>query len=89
METVALRKQGYLSKMKAETFYNRYKTLGIRSVTMDYIKAFLIQFHDLDIKQWAIGKTKVFLRSDAVCSTLRQELTWLGNISGRTSSREI
>jgi len=66
METVTLRKHGYLSKMAVESFFNRYAVLGIRAPKMDFIKAFLIQLHDLDVKHWAIGKTKVFLRSDAV-----------------------
>jgi len=45
METVALRKEGYATKMTVESFYTRYSAMGIASATKGAIESFLSNFY--------------------------------------------
>eukprot|EP01125_Pyxidicula_operculata_P015030 TRINITY_DN5079_c0_g4_i1.p1 TRINITY_DN5079_c0_g4~~TRINITY_DN5079_c0_g4_i1.p1 ORF type:complete len:1822 (+),score=626.20 TRINITY_DN5079_c0_g4_i1:45-5510(+) len=75
METVALRKAGYSNKMLAETFYRRYSILGMDAKTMDEAKKVLEEKVPNSNSVWAIGHTKVFLKTEAVnlLESLRKE----------------
>lgn len=60
METIRLRKAGYEQKILADTFYYRYSVLGISAP--ENVREFLSQYEGF----WAIGTTKIFLRSQLV-----------------------
>jgi len=64
METVALRKAGYASKMTEESFITRYSAMGIASSTKSSIESFLRNL--LPSTDWTIGHTKIFLKTSGM-----------------------
>jgi len=75
LETVILRKAGYANKMGVDVFFNRYCALGVKSESKASIEQFLKSLKNLDKDDWAIGKSKVFLRTSgmAFLENLRKE----------------
>jgi len=75
LETVILRKAGFSNKMAADVFFNRYSALGVKTATKAAIEQFLKSLKNLGKDDWAIGKTKVFLRTSgmAFLEELRKE----------------
>eukprot|EP01125_Pyxidicula_operculata_P018572 TRINITY_DN6608_c1_g3_i1.p1 TRINITY_DN6608_c1_g3~~TRINITY_DN6608_c1_g3_i1.p1 ORF type:complete len:1306 (+),score=372.01 TRINITY_DN6608_c1_g3_i1:55-3972(+) len=73
METVAIRKAGYSFKIPFEVLGQRFHVLGFGgfdtgSITsyMGSIDAQIVSNEATGIKQWAVGKSKLFLRSAAM-----------------------
>jgi myosin X len=81
LETIKMRKAGFASHSLMDNFYRRYGALGISSASRDEVYEFLEKTANGDMSQFAVGNTKVFIRSN-LWETLeqnRREL-YLGSI---------
>ncbi|KAJ3347351.1 cytochrome c oxidase subunit 1 [Entophlyctis luteolus] len=71
METIKIRKSGFPARISLEQFNleNRFLLPGCLKITDQKEKAAkIVQFAHIESDMWQIGITKIFMKTDAVCS---------------------
>eukprot|EP00118_Oscarella_pearsei_P013160 m.102196 g.102196 ORF g.102196 m.102196 type:complete len:1038 (+) comp37156_c0_seq1:160-3273(+) len=62
LETTRIRREGYAMRPTFEEFFTRYKTLAKKKVTIPNGASCRVILEGTALKNWQIGKTKVFLK---------------------------